>query len=502
MFKICSAEQAISTIQDGDRIVLNSFLALSNPEVLHHALYERIRHTGHPRGLKLLCSSGFGGWSEKRFAEPYIALGAVEEVIASHYASMPVTTRMALESKLRAYCLPLGVISHAIRAMAGGNSGYLSKVGLGLYVDPRQEGPGMNALSQDQLVECLEIGGEEFLYYHVPRPDVAFIKGTAVDANGNITFENEYMTGDALSVAQATKAGGGKVIVQVDRVTHVFSRPRNVIVPGVLVDAVVVAEPEEESVLSQTLSGDIHVPSTHMDYWMNQLDAQRQAHGGEDASAKIIGRRGAKELYPGHLVNIGIGIPEQVGKSASEMGVLKDITLTVESGGMGGLPAPGKAFGATIGADMICDIASQFDFYDGGGLDVCFMGGLEVDVRGNVNVHRLGNHYVGVGGFANITSAAKTVVFCLTFRAKGLVAKQMPEGVQILSEGSIQKFKRRIQSVSFSAEHALRRGQRVLYVTERCVFELTSGGLRLKEVYPGIDAQTQIINLLDFELKD
>jgi propionate CoA-transferase len=360
----------------------------------------------------------------------------------------------------------------------------------------------LNDVSKKELVAVREIDGAEYLRYQTPKIDVALIKGTTVDPNGNISFEKEYLTVDALAMAQAAKRNGGKVIVQVEQVSHVFARPRSVIVPGILVDAVVVDE--NHAVIKEynpALSGDIHVPATHMDYYVNKLSTtkNRTVEAG-DRTADIIGERAAKELRPGHIVNIGIGIPEMVGIYASKMGILKDIAITVEAGGVGGLPAPGLAFGATIGADMICDMATQFDFYDGGGLDICFLGGLEADAQGNVNAHKLAGGYAGIGGFANITHATKTIVFCMSFNTKGLMATDENGAIRIEREGAIPKFKREISAISFSGRNAARRGQRVLYVTERCVFELTESGLALKEVYPGIDEGRQIRGLLDFDL--
>jgi propionate CoA-transferase len=290
-------------------------------------------------------------------------------------------------------------------------------------------------------------------------------------------------------MAQATKRNGGKVIVEVEKVSHVFTRPRNVIVPGALVDMVVICEnPAELGEYNPALSGDIHVPATHMDYYVNKLSTTKNKKKDEgDQTADIIGERAALELRAGQIVNIGIGIPEMVGIHASKLGILQDIINTVEAGGVGGLPAPGVAFGATIGADMICDMAEQFDFYDGGGLDICFLGGLEADVQGNVNAHQLEGGYSGIGGFANITHATKTIVFCMSFTTKGLIAVKENGKVLIKQEGAVPKFKKNVSAISFSAKHALQRGQRVLYVTERCVFELTEKGLTLKEVYPGID---------------
>jgi propionate CoA-transferase len=410
---------------------------------------------------------------------------------------------MAYDGLLEAYNLPLGVLSHMLRAAASRKEGYLSEVGIGLFVDPRVDGPGLNDKSRCELVKVVELEGREYLYYKTPKIDVALMRGTAVDPNGNITFEKECVSVDALATAQAAKANGGKVIVQVERVSHEFSRPRNVIVPGVLVDAVVVC-PEQKQFLDETynptLSGDIHVPPSQMNYWMGRmrLSGKRGNHDDTQISHDIIGERAARELQADSVVNIGIGIPEMVGRYASKSGILEKITLTVESGGIGGLPAPGIAFGATIGADIITDMAQQFDFYDGGGIRTCFMGGYEADRHGNVNAHVVNKRFVGIGGFANITTATKNVVFCMTFTAIGLVAERNNGGVHIVHEGMTPKFKPEIEGISFSAKHACVRGQNVLYVTERCVFALGNDGLELVEVYKGIDLQTDILDQLDF----
>jgi len=241
-----------------------------------------------------------------------------------------------------------------------------------------------------------------------------------------------------------------------------------------------------------------------MDYYINKLSDKTRKSGADgkyrDMTADIIGDRAARELKPEQIVNIGIGIPETVGKHASNQGILKDIYITVEAGGVGGLPAPGLAFGATIGADMITDMATQFDFYDGGGLDICFLGGLEVDMHGNVNAHKMEGYFAGIGGFANITHATKNIVFCLSFTTKGLKVEKEGGNVVIKNEGAVRKFKRDVSAISFSGKHALKRGQRVIYVTERCVFELTEEGLKLIEAYPGIDEKSQIRDMLDFEV--
>jgi propionate CoA-transferase len=502
MFRIISAREAVEYIKDGDCIAINSFLALSNPETLHDALYERFTETGSPKDLRLFCAAGFGSWDENRFADRYIKAGAVKEIVAGHYNSMPAAVKMALADKIEAYCLPLGVLSHVIRAAASGKDWILSEVGLGIFCDPRVDTCALNSISKKELVAVREMEGKEYLLYRTPKIDIAFIKGTSVDPYGNISFEKEYLTVDALAMAQAVKRNQGKVIVQVEHVSHVFSRPRNVIIPGVLVDAVVVCEtPAETGEYNPALSGDIHVPATHMDYFVNKISTTKtgkKTHG--DDTADIIGERAARELRSGQIVNIGIGIPEMVGIYASRLGILKEIVNTVEAGGIGGLPAPGVAFGATIGADMICDMATQFDFYDGGGLDICFLGGLEADAQGNVNAHKLDGSYAGIGGFANITYSTKMIVFCMSFNTKGLITAKENNKVIIKQEGAVPKVKKQISAISFAAKNALKRGQRVLYITERCVFELTEKGLTLKEVYPGIDEARQIRGMLDFQL--
>lgn len=500
MFQFMTARQAVDLIEDGDLIGLNTFLALSSAFALHDALMERFAQTGHPRDLSIYAPCGFGDWDERHNADQYCVAGAVKRVMTSHFPSIPGVEKMARENRIEAYNMPLGVMSKCVRAAAAGQKWHLTKVGLNLFVDPTLDGPAVNAVSHEEWVRRVNVAGEDFLYYKTPEVDVALIRGTSVDPAGNICCAGECVTVDALALAQLTHARGGKVIVQVERVSSTFERPRNVILPGILVDVVVVCDrPSFESGLS-ALSGDIHVPNTHMDYWVGRISSESTRS--VDDVHRAIGRRAVRELKPGQVVNIGVGYPEMVGRCAAKTGILRDIVLTVESGGIGGLPAPGHYFGATIGADCIVDMAQQFDFYNGGGLDICFMGALEVDRRGNVNAHRVpGGKFVGIGGFADITFAAKTVVFCMSFTAKGLEISQDEEGaVRILSEGERKKFKPEIAAISFSAANALARGQRVLYVTERCVFELTPDGLRLAETAPGIDAQRDIMPLLDFDL--
>ena len=502
MYEIMSADEAIRLIRDGDCICVNSFVGIENPVALHEALFDRYQRMQSPRHLTIVSSAGFGVWDENRNAEGYIREGAVDRLICGHFGAMMSTKKLVLEDRFEAYNLPLGCISHAIRAQAGGLPGALSKVGLDIFVDPRMEGPGINRISiDDSLVKHVEVDGEEFLYYKLPKLTVALIKGTAADRKGNISFDDMFMSGDALSICQAVKANHGKVIVQVDRLVNTPSRPRNAIIPGCLVDAIVVTEPEERNEAYTALTGSFEIPYEEWNMWNEKIDTVSSKASKNNTVGNIIGRRAAMELRLDDIVNIGIGIPEMVSRHARKNGMLDMVTLTVESGGIGGFPVSGEAFGAMIGAASVYDMANQFDLYDNGGLDVCFMGALEVDGQGNVNAHRGPGAFAGIGGFANITAKTPTVVFCLTFNTKGLEVSQKKGVVTIEKEGTIPKFVEKVKSISFSAKRAIANGQKVLYVTERCVFRLTPKGLKLIEVYPGVDAEKDILSHLPFEVE-
>ena len=501
MYQIMTPAEAVGIIKDGDCICVNSFVGIENPVELHEAIYDRFKETGSPKNLTIISSAGFGLWDENKNAESYIREGAVDKLICGHFGAMLSTKKLVLEDRFEAYNLPLGCISHAIRAQAGGIPGALSKVGLDIFVDPRIEGPGINNISKDEdLVKLVDVDGEEFLYYKLPKIDIALIKGTAADRRGNISFDDMYMSGDALSICQAAKANGGKVIVQVDKLVRKPSRPRNAIIPGCLVDAIVVVEQEPLGSGYEALTGSFEIPSGQWDMWVEIIERLSSSHRQNSVVADIIGRRATKELSEGDIVNIGIGIPETVSKYAKEEGILDKVTLTVESGGVGGFPASGPVFGAMIGAASVYDMANQFDLYNNGGLDICFMGGLEVDQYGNVNAHRGEGAYAGIGGFANITAKTPVVVFCLSFTAKGLFVEEENGKIEIVQEGRIPKFVEKVHSISFSGKRALQNGQKVLYVTERCVFELTPEGLKLVEVYPGIDKERDIISQLPFHV--
>ncbi len=493
-------QQAAGLISSGDMVGINAFLALANPAQLIEAIGRRFEQTGEPRDLSIYCTTGFGGWAPDSPVELPVRAGAVKKLILSHYATMPDSARMVLNNEIEGYNLPLGVMSHMVRAAAAGQPYYITKVGCNLFVDPAIGGSRLNSRSKDDWVSDIEIDGQRFLRYKTPRFDVVLIKGSSADRFGNISFENEPTTLDALATAQAARANGGKVIVQVARQVEEKHRPWNVIIPGALVDYICIC-PDQTQVYGidgydPSFSGDQFIEPEEIAGWLRQ-----QADSGDDTARNLISRRGVKELRPGQLVNVGIGIPEGVSREAARTGLISRLTMTVESGGMGGMPTSGRTFGSTVGAQSIFSTAQMFDFYDGGSLDICFIGALEVDKEGNVNGHYSPNKLAGIGGFANITQNAKKVVFCCTFSAGGLQVREDSGRVTVVSEGRYQKFVNRVSAVSFSAANAHRQGQEVLYITERCVFRLGSSGLELVEAAPGIDIQRDILSRLPFDVK-
>lgn len=489
--KVVTAEGAAALLQDGWRIAASGFGGFGHPEAVTDAIEKRFLLEAHPRGLSLLFAASNGD-RRTRGMNHFGHEAMVKRVIAGGWRGTPRLGALAMQDKIEAYNWPQGVISQLFRAIAAGQPGIVTRTGLGTFVDPRLEGGALNARSAKDLVRVLDIGGEEHLLYPAQRIDCALIRATTADVRGNLTLEHEAFPQDMLAIAQAAKNCGGIVVAQVKRVAQAgtldVSRVR---VPGMLVDYVVVAESPDQHWMS---FGEMHNPA-----YLGEGSAElpRLESGAGPDINRIIQRRAFLELrqVPGAIVNLGIGIPSGLAATAAECGYA-DLRLTIESGVIGGVAAEELSFGAASHPEAVIDQAAQFDFYSGGGLDLAFLGMLQIDVAGNVNVGRLKDQIIGVGGFIDIAQNAKSVCFLGSFSAGGLRVSAGGGALQIEQEGKVRKVVADVDQRSFGASHALQRARKVLYITERAVFGLGRAGLELLEVAPGIDVRRHILDLL------
>jgi propionate CoA-transferase len=493
---IVTPNEAAEIIQDRMKVGICSFGGWLGADLVFQAIRSRFNKYNSPREISVFSGVLPGNLSGDDVGMNVLAIdGLIGSVTAAHLGMAPIFSHMVYDEKFAAYAVPLGVIGGLLRAAAGRKPGILTKVGLGTFCDPRLEGCAMNALANragESPVELMEISGEEYLFYRAPKLDVCILRVSAVDKDGNASTKFDPITAEQLEMALAVRANGGKVIVQADRLVEAGTfEPREVLTHRSLIDYIVL---DNNSICPPGYDCRVFRPEL-----IKSGNVQIQVDSDDSFDfRKICGRRGVLELHGGSIANLGIGVPDSVALAAALEGISSQLTLSLESGPLGGVPVAGVGFGASVHPEVIMRSCDTFDYYDGGGLDIAFLGAAEIDAAGNVNVSRFADRMTGPGGFINIAQNTSRVCFLGSFTAVGLKVSVSNGKLQIENEGRSKKFVKKVSQVTFSASRALETGQEVLYITERAVFRLSSKGPELIEIAPGIDIDHDIFTQMDF----
>lgn len=501
--KIITSDEAAGYVKSGDMIGISTFGLVLYPEALTIALEKRFLATGEPKGLILWNTIG-GAMGAKMGTERFGHDGFCKKVIMGYWRTAPNIVKMAVEEKFEAYNLPLGVMSHLIRAAAGRKPGIITPIGLKTFVDPRYGGCKMNSIAVDNWSEVMVIDGQEYLFFKAPKMDVCFIRGTTADPRGNVTMEKETNVLDVRAYAQAVKANGGTVICQVERLSQLRANPHMVKIPRFLIDYITVAPEQRSNRLEQynpAYTGEIVLSKQHVKEHNEMLIEKSKDFNSERRLEDwVISRRAAQELEPDAIINLGVGMPDVVAAIAQQEDITDEITFTVETGPVGGVPAASSGFGASMNPEVIMEQSHLFDSYDGGILDLAFVGAAEIDPDGSVNIGRYGSLIAGVGGFPHITQNSRKVIFMTTFRGGKEMAVEYKDGVlHIRKEGNVTKFKKSIKQINYSGVYAREMHKEVIYITERCVFEQKPSGFTITEIAPGIDIERDIFNQMEFK---
>lgn len=488
--RVVTADEAARLVENGDTLLIGgSGAGHSVPDTLIAAIGKRFLAEGAPRDLTTVHPVGLGDRANRGIAHLAHA-GQLKRVVCGTLVDSPPVERMAAADEIEAYTLPQGCLSQLTREMAAGRPGLITHVGLNTFVDPRHGGGKQSVRANEDLVGLIKLDGKEYLFFKPFKVDVALLRGTTADEDGNITMEHEAVFGEMLSMAQAARRCGGIVIAQVKRMAlRGTLPPKQVKIPGMLVDLIVVDPGQTQTfftVHDPAYAGEVRVPL--MDIAALPFSVR-----------KVIARRAALELFEDAICNLGSGVSTGIASIAAEESALDSVVLTNEQGLIGGAPATGNEPGAARNYQAMVDQPYQFDFYDGGGLDLAFLSFAEVDEDCNVNVSRFGDRIIGPGGFINISQNAKTMVFSGTFTAGGLDIDWPGGRTQIKREGREKKFVHAVQQVTYSGALAAQNRQRAFYVTERAVFRRNEAGrLELIEIAPGVDLDRDIFTQMDF----